>query len=188
MDSVDGVVQRAKELAVNAHLNQWVFGNVNVTPVSEHLKEVVGLVQVAGATPEQIAAAWLHDAVEDTGVSIARIKDELGTQVAEIVDELTDPEGISALSTGERKKAQAERIKRASQGARLIKLADQISNCRMAVGPERTWDSQRNLEYVDGLRLVADACEGISVVLDEKFGTYYEKAKSILLAELNKVE
>jgi guanosine-3',5'-bis(diphosphate) 3'-pyrophosphohydrolase len=178
------LIQRAKDLALKSHEGQWVFNNPGVTPVSAHLEEVAKMVRDAGGTTEVIAAAWLHDTVEDTDLTLARIREGCGEVVADLVDSLTDPEEFADLSVTERKRVQSERIRAKGSDSKLIKLADQISNCRMAIGPERNWETEKNLAYVEGLRLVANECKGISVSLDNTFDDYYAKAKSVLLKEL----
>ena len=93
-----------------------------------HLKEVAEIVKGAGGSQEMIAAAWLHDTVEDTGVSIADVHQFFGPAVAELVDWLTD---VSKPEDGNRKTRKAldrDHLAKAPADAQTIKLADLISN------------------------------------------------------------
>lgn len=77
---------------------------------------------------EMIAAAWLHDVVEDTPATLYDVEKEFGTGVAELVENLTD---ISKPGDGNRltrKSIDKKHIARASQRAKTIKLADLIDN------------------------------------------------------------
>lgn len=71
-------------------------------------------------------AAILHDVVEDTDATIAEIEELFGETVANIVAEVTDDK---TLTRGECKRDQVERIGKASDAAKLIKICDKIDNC-----------------------------------------------------------
>ena len=78
--------------------------------------------------PEMIAAAWLHDTVEDTPVTLEELGREFGPGVAELVDQLTD---VSRAGDGNRKLRKAidrEHLAGASARAQTVKLADLIDN------------------------------------------------------------
>lgn len=96
-----------------------------------HPAEVAAIVsQVPGCTPEMIAAAWLHDVVEDTGVSIDIIRQIFGDKVADLVAWLTD---VSKPEDGNRRIRKAiDRAHSASAPAeaQTVKLADLLSNTR----------------------------------------------------------
>lgn len=84
-------------------------------------------------SPEQEAAALMHDVVEDTGVTIELIEKEFGPKVAELVGYLTD---VSKPEDGNRKVRKAidrEHIALASPEAQSVKLADLCSNTRTIV-------------------------------------------------------
>ena len=115
-----------------------------------HPTEVVGIVSTVPHTPEMLAAAWLHDVVEDTGVSIETIREEFGTQVSELVGWLTD---VSKPEQGNRKARKA--IDRAHTAmapgeAQTIKLADLISNSRSILAH----DPKFAVTYVEEKRLL----------------------------------
>jgi (p)ppGpp synthase/HD superfamily hydrolase len=94
-----------------------------------HPKAVAKIVAgVPGSTPEMIAAAWLHDVVEDTGVTIDLIREEFGDEVADLVGWLTDISKPGDGNRAHRKAMDREHSAAAPQDAQTIKLADIIEN------------------------------------------------------------
>lgn len=83
-----------------------------------------------GATKEMIAAAELHDTVEDTPVTIEEIRREFGSVVADLVAWLTDVSVPEDGNRSERKAIDRAHSARAPAEAQTIKLADLISNTR----------------------------------------------------------
>lgn len=121
-------VVRAATLARIAHAGQRYAGG----PYERHLQDVVDVLAEAGVVdPELLAAAWLHDVVEDTGVSREDLAAEFGERVAAIVD------AVSVRSGRPSSVARPDSWTRtaATPGAVLVKLADRIANVR-AGGPK----------------------------------------------------
>ncbi len=79
------------------------------------------------ATPEMVAAAWLHDVVEDTSVTHDNIMQSFGSEVAKYVSELTFFKN-SDLSRDENKRIQRAFMARASIEAKVIKCHDRWDN------------------------------------------------------------
>ena len=97
-------------------------------PYITHPIAVMEIVRTVPHTEEMLVAAVLHDTVEDTDVTLADIKAEFGTKVAELVNGLTD---VSKPQDGNRKTRKAmDRAHTAKQSAEVqtIKLADLIHN------------------------------------------------------------
>lgn len=182
MLSISTLIPRANHYARKAHEGMgFVTACGFDRPQTEHLQEVADLVWASGGSETEIAAAWLHDSVEDTSVTLEDIRKEFGDDVAELVHELTDPEEIRHLPTAERKQKQAERISGESESARKIKLADQTSNVRcVTVDPKAAWTLEGRRNYALGAKKIADQCKGINVMLDEAFDREYSKAQQVL--------
>ncbi len=169
----NNLVQRAREFAARVHTGQF-HNHAKTIPYIAHPEEVAGLVIKSGGTDVEIAAAWLHDVVEDTPVTIEDIRKEFGNEVAEIVNGLTDFPEIEKLPIVERKAKQAERVLGESVSVRLVKLADQTSNVRVAgLGNEFNMDLKESREYIAGAKRIADNCRGISEYLDGFFLEIY---------------
>jgi len=102
-------------------------------PYIVHPLEAVAIVATITSDQELLAAAALHDTVEDTSVSLDDIRGEFGDRVAHLVEEESDKfaEGISeADSWHDRKRAAIERIASASRDAKIVALGDKLSNAR----------------------------------------------------------
>jgi (p)ppGpp synthase/HD superfamily hydrolase len=121
------VIARAFALAAELHAGQTRKGAG--VPYLGHLLGVAALVVEAGGSPIEASAALLHDAVEDQGgaPTLARIRDELGDDVARIVEALTDgPQD----DWRERKRAYLERLDREPEDVLRVSLADKLDNAR----------------------------------------------------------
>jgi (p)ppGpp synthase/HD superfamily hydrolase len=168
------VVQKAKNFALHAHRDH-VRNDRARTPYVHHLAEVAELVRASGGSQNEIAAAWLHDSVEDTSTSIEDIQREFGDDIAVIVTGVTDLPEWSSLSLQNRKLRQAERIASATDSIKRVKLADQSSNVEI-VGRGYEFGIDNNLVYITGALRIAEMCRGVSSYLDELFRERYEIA------------
>lgn len=97
-------------------------------PYIIHPEAVAGLVMTVSHTPSMLAAAWLHDVVEDTGVTIDLVRDIFGDEVADLVDHLTDPSKPEDGNRATRRAIDRAHSAAASPQAKTIKLADIIDN------------------------------------------------------------
>lgn len=167
--TVDGLVTSALRYASEACSGTFRPDSKR-TPFVTHLSETAELVAKGGGTPQEVAAAWLHDLVEDGHTTVETITERFGPEVAALVEAVTDPEDTLGESILVRKERQAERLARAPRGAKLIKLAEQISILR-ALTDERplSWTIERSIAYVEGTQRVADICRGASPALDALF-------------------
>ncbi|MCA1800336.1 MAG: HD domain-containing protein [Actinobacteria bacterium] len=127
------LVKQARLFAIAAHTAVEQFRKYTGEPYHVHPGEVAHIVERFGGTEEQIAAAWLHDVVEDTGVTIEVINTEFGPEVAELVGWLTDVSLPHMGNRAERKAIDREHTAMAIPEAKFIKAADLISNTRSIV-------------------------------------------------------
>jgi (p)ppGpp synthase/HD superfamily hydrolase len=168
----DGSGYHALKIIHAAHLaSQWHARQrrkgANQEPYINHLIEVAALVSAAGACDDVICAALLHDAIEDQGVSAATIAALFGPDVAALVVEVTDDK---ALPKAERKAIQIVIAPNLSQGAKLIRLADKVSNVRsVASSPPIDWSQQRRLDYVAFCQKVVAGLRGSDAALEGMF-------------------
>ncbi|VAW90598.1 Guanosine-3',5'-bis(diphosphate) 3'-pyrophosphohydrolase / GTP pyrophosphokinase, (p)ppGpp synthetase II [hydrothermal vent metagenome] len=124
------LIERAREFATQAHQRIGQRRKYTNQPYDLHLAAVAKLVGEVADDVEMVAAAWLHDTVEDTPATLDDIEKNFGVPVAELVEELTD---ISKASDGNRaKRKELDRIhsSQASTRAKTVKLADLIDNCK----------------------------------------------------------
>lgn len=120
------IVERARAFAVEAHGTQR--RKYTGEPYVVHTQEVAELVRSAGGDPIMVAAAHLHDVVEDTPVTLEQVRDVFGPAVAELVGNLTDQVPLAFGNRKARKRAESDRLAGCSGAVQTIKLADIISN------------------------------------------------------------
>ena len=124
------LVEKAFEYCVKAHDGQK---RVSKEDYYIHPYNVAKILVSLGMDSESIAAALLHDVVEDTDISIEEIEREFGKEVALIVDGVTK---IGRLNFSTKEQQQAESLRKMliamGQDIRviIIKLADRLHNLR----------------------------------------------------------
>ena len=121
----------AAQLAAEAHKGQTrKWGHKN-DPYILHPMRVAGRVAIHRfATEKMVAAAWLHDVLEDTKLTEKDLLFRGFGPVAILVTELTNTSKGMNLCRSERKRIDRERLKNVSWEARLIKLVDRLDNIR----------------------------------------------------------
>lgn len=150
-------IQKAQIFATAAHAAVGQRRKYTNEPYINHPTEVVNIIRNnVQWTAEMLAAAWLHDVVEDTGVTTDIIAQEFGTDIAELVDWLTDKSRPEDGNREIRKKMDADRLAMSPPIVQTIKYADLISNSSSIMSH------------------------------DENFGRIYLKEKSYLLSVMNK--
>jgi len=128
MDPTVDLISRADSIAAKAHASQ--ARKYTSEPYISHPRAVAELVRTVPHTPVMIAAALLHDVLEDTHVSEDELRAAVGEGVTELVKELTDQIPLSAGNRALRKQQEAERLASASAEAQTIKMADLIDNVK----------------------------------------------------------
>jgi guanosine-3',5'-bis(diphosphate) 3'-pyrophosphohydrolase len=130
---------------------------------SPYINHPIALAEVLAAEGgvgdiEVLAAALLHDTIEDTATTFEELVEHFGSRVAAMVGEVTDDQ---KLPKAERKRLQIVHAAGLSAGAKLVKLADKICNLRdVAERPPAKWDLQRRQEYFEWAKQVIDGLRG----------------------------
>ena len=122
------IVEKARIFATAAHAAVKQVRKYTGEPYINHPFHVMSIVKTVPHTPEMLAAALLHDTVEDTGVTIELIESEFGSEVANLVSWLTDVSRPEDGNRAVRKHIDLEHTAQAPAAAQTIKLADLISN------------------------------------------------------------
>lgn len=122
------LVARARAFAVDEHRRIDHRRKYNGQPYEVHLAAVADLVAAVTDDPETIAAAWLHDIVEDTPVTLNDVADAFGPTVAALVGELTDVSRPGDGNRAARKAIDRSHLAAASSRAKTVKLADLVDN------------------------------------------------------------
>ena len=122
---------------------------------------------------DTICGALLHDTVEDTETTAEELEQVFGAAIRDIVMDVTDDTTLSKL---ERKQAQIDHAAHISDKAKLVKLADKISNLRdMIDNAPADWTLQRRQEYFDWARDVIERVRGVHPGLEALFDEVYAK-------------
>lgn len=120
------LISQARDFAIARHAYQT--RKYTGEPYHVHLSGVADLVASVPHTPQMIAAAWLHDTVEDTGTTGEEILQLFGSLIASYVAALTDPLTPADGNRAFRKACYRNRIADAAPECKTIKLADLIDN------------------------------------------------------------
>jgi len=125
------VLDKAIIFAVNAHHNTERRGKG--FPYIVHPMEAVEIVATITPDQELLAAAALHDTIEDTDVTVEDIRREFGERIAGLVHAESDQftEGVSEEdSWHDRKQAAIDRLAAAPHDAKIVAMGDKLSNMR----------------------------------------------------------
>ena len=136
---------KAIHFATQKHTHQR-RKNKTQDPYINHPIEVMSILADARVQEHPaLLAAVLHDTVEDTNTTLQEIEERFGKKIAGIVSEVTDDKSLSKLR---RKQLQIEHAKTASYCARLVKIADKISNLsNLLTDPPTTWSKEYIIGY-----------------------------------------
>lgn len=166
---------KALSFAANKHRNQR-RKNVAAFPYINHPISLVNILcnEVHITDVNVICAALLHDTVEDTETTAEELTREFGECICNIVMEVTDDKTIEARQ--KRKQLQVEHASHISDQAKLLKLADKISNLRdLANDPPPNWSLERRREYFDWAKRVIDQLRGTHTELENLFDQAYSR-------------
>ena len=169
------LILKALEFAAGRHRSQFRKG-LDRTPYINHPIQVANLlINYGGETdPVLLAAAILHDVVEDT-VNSVNERDELagiisrmfGEQILSLTLEVTDDKTIDKK---ERKRLQVENAPHKSDNAKKLKIADKIMNLRdITDTPPADWPLQRISDYFDWAENVVAGLRGVNPKLGDMF-------------------
>lgn len=124
------IIHEAQIYATQAHKRIDHRRKYSNQPYDVHLKAVADMVSSATEDAEMIAAAWLHDVIEDTPATLHDIEQTFGKSISLLVSELTDVSKSSDGNRSTRKAIDREYLSKASSRTKTIKLADIIDNCK----------------------------------------------------------
>jgi (p)ppGpp synthase/HD superfamily hydrolase len=173
------LISEAAELAARRHNGMARKGRGN-EPYINHLAEVANLLARAtdGADAELVAAGWLHDVIEDTETTREELARKFSDRIASLVVECTDDMNLPKV---ERRRRQVVDAPKKSTSARLIKIADKISNVGARIHSDPTSDERGDLaDYTDWAEQVVAGCRGGNAWLDTTFDEMVRTARASL--------
>jgi len=149
--------------------------DADASPYINHPLALAHILASEGGVTDRdvLIAALLHDTVEDTETTAEVLEREFGPKVASIVSEVTDDK---SLPKEERKRLQVAKAASKSREAKLVKLADKISNLRdIAAAPPHDWSLERREAYFHWAKKVVDGLRGVNPALEAIFDKTYEQ-------------
>ena len=163
---------RALTFAAHKHRDQRRM-NVAASPYINHPISLANILCNEGHVTDVnvICGALLHDTVEDTETTEDELCALFGDDITGIVMDVTDDK---SLNKAERKEQQVVHAAHIRDEAKLIKLADKISNLRdIAIDPPAGWELERRQEYFDWAKRVIDGLRGVHSPLERIFDRAY---------------
>lgn len=127
------VISMARAFAIAAHSAIGQTRKYTGEPYWHHPMAVAELVASVTTDADMIAAAWLHDVIEDTKVTRQDVQTVFGSRVASLVVQLTDVSRPENGNRAARKAIDRQHIAQACPAAKTIKLADLIDNSRSII-------------------------------------------------------
>ena len=173
-----GLIVRAASFAANKHRNQR-RKDAEASPYINHPLILADILVNEGGVSDArvVAAALLHDTIEDTETSVEELEAEFGAEVASTVAQVTDDK---KLFKEERKRRQVTTASSKSNAAKFVKLADKISNLRdVAASPPADWSVERRREYFDWAAEVVVGLRGTNAALERAFDTAFSAKASM---------
>ena len=173
------LILKAAHFAAQKHRDQR-RKDKDISPYINHPISVAKIISEIGNVedPEVLAAALLHDTIEDTKTTPEELIDNFGERVCSLVQEVTDDKTLPKL---ERKQRQIDHAKEISGDAAIIKLGDKIANVTDITNtPPTDWDSNRRLEYFDWAEKVINNCPRVNTSLEKYFKDSIQKGKEKL--------
>lgn len=167
----------AARFAAEKHADQR-RKNCAATPYINHPLEVAeALCRVGGVADEQVlAAALLHDTIEDTDATYEELAREFGVAIADLVAECTDDK---SLAKAVRKERQVTSAPHKSTGAKQIKLADKLCNLRSILAdPPAGWELARQRAYFLWAERVVAGLRGANPPLEAQLDAVFAEGRA----------
>ena len=129
-----------------------------------------------------LQAALLHDTIEDTETTPGELEQLFGSEVRDLVLEVTDDK---TLPKQERKQIQIAYAKHLSDRAKQIKMADKICNVSDILhAPPADWSLDRKLEYLTWSEAVVEGCRGANTGLERRFDQVIAMARQAFVGQI----
>jgi len=166
------LILKALEFSARKHKNQR-RKDVEASPYINHPISLANILcnEAHVTDVNVICGALLHDTIEDTETEPEELQDEFGVEIKDIVMDVTDD---TSLHRHQRKQAQIDHAPHISREAKLVKLADKISNLRdVSSNPPPSWSLDRRQQYFEWAKKVIDQLQGTDAQLESIFDTAY---------------
>ena len=174
-----GAFVKAVAFAADKHRNQR-RKDADASPYINHPIALANVLANEGGVDDAtvLCAAVLHDTIEDTETTADEIRALFGPKVAAVVLEVTDDK---SLEKQVRKQRQVEHAPHISTEAKLVKLADKISNLRdILASPPADWSVERKQTYFEWAARVVAGLRGVHPGLESVFDGLYARQAELV--------
>lgn len=174
-----GTFVKAVAFAADKHRNQR-RKDADASPYINHPIALANVLANEGGVDDAtvLCAAVLHDTIEDTETTADEIRALFGPKVAAVVLEVTDDKSFEKQV---RKQRQVEHAPHISTEAKLVKLADKISNVRdILASPPADWSAERKQTYFEWAARVVDGLRGVHPGLESVFDGLYARQAELV--------
>ena len=174
------LILKATSFSSQKHIQQRRKDEFSTPYINHPVSVALVIADIGGVDDSEIlAAALLHDTLEDTETTPEELETEFGKRVCQYVLEVSDD---MTLSKEERKAKQIEHASHLSEGAALIKLGDKISNVKDVINnPQDDWSLNRRKEYLIWAEKVIDNCPKVNNQLEKRFKEIIKKGYEVLI-------
>lgn len=172
------IVFRALKFSAYKHRKQRRKGSAGI-PYINHPIEVTSMIIELLENPKYdlLAAALLHDTIEDTNTSAEEIEHAFGNRIMRLVMEVTDDKRISRVK---RKQLQIDKARELTYEAKCIKIADKACNISDILYTRIKWSRQRKINYVKWANEVIGQIRDTNAELVGAFDKEVTKAQELL--------
>jgi guanosine-3',5'-bis(diphosphate) 3'-pyrophosphohydrolase len=169
-------VLEALAFSAARHRHQKRKGKLASPYINHPIDVALVIVREGGITTAPVlTAALLHDTIEDTDTTHDELTERFGHEVANIVLEVSDDPRLSKAEQRRRQELGAASL---SYGAKLVRIADKISNVRDLVDdPPSTWSIRLRRDYLEWTRRVVERCRGTNEGLERAYDEAYARAR-----------
>jgi guanosine-3',5'-bis(diphosphate) 3'-pyrophosphohydrolase len=173
---------QAIHFAAQKHRHQRRKGDDQAPYINHPIVVALQLADIAGVTdPDILAAAILHDTLEDTNTTGEELEQQFGMRVRCLVEAVSDDK---SLPKAERKQRQIDHAASLSTGAALIKISDKIANITdMVQSPPKGWSLERRQQYLEWASAVVDNCPTVNERLEAHFRDTVAAVRASLLQQ-----
>lgn len=176
------LILQAVEFAAHKHKDQRRKDKQASPYINHPVKVALVIAEIGGIKdPDVLAAAILHDTLEDTDTTPEELEQRFGKKISAMVEEVSDDNSLPRI---ERKLKQVEHAPHLSKGATLVKLGDKICNVAdLIIAPPANWNIDRKTEYLDWAEQVIKHCKPVNKHLEAHFSKVIASSRKQLLAQ-----
>lgn len=177
-ETPEALLLAALHFAADKHRDQRRKG-ADASPFINHPIVVAETLARFGVTdPVTLQAAVLHDTLEDTECTPEELERRFGSEVRDVVMEVSDDKHLRKAQRKERQVTSASGL---SRRAKLIRIADKISNVHDVLHfPPADWTVDWRLDYIDWTERVVEGCRGTDPTLEACYDRTLQEARRAL--------